>query len=620
MPKYVGIMVRHLQEGIRQADSFLLRECGAIRLPESDVRSVEGRTFVAGWQLAIETPKALRRLNVFVDGQFPFSLPHFVLVDRRPFLTWPHIEEDGLLCLPSRRIAKFREPGAVIGQILHEDVLPLIRNCETGANQEDFRTEFYSYWNRALSTEDEIIRSLLMPTGPSRIVQIWRGKTRPVIGEDEVYVLSWLRNLYGNKPQFDSTEKACLLWIDNPLLPSEYPRTAADVYRIAASIQGGSALLEQLGASGASPYYFILGSDSENGPCLAAVRTQRPTHVDIRGRQRNLLNKGFRPGKVPVELQTQRLFSSNAVGSRMQVERVDGGWIHGRGRDPRYMELSTKTVIVIGCGSLGAPVAHQVLMAGVGHTILVDPDKLAWSNVGRHPLGADHVGEPKAIALANVLRKSYPHSHVEGFEVTSRRFLDDHADVVMRADLIICATADWKSEIDLNFRQLATKVVAPIVYVWTEPNACAGHAVLIPHNATACLQCGFSSSGDSKLVVTEWPAERKEYTEPACGAVFQPYGPVELLGTILASAGLALDSLLAKTTAPTHRVWAGSESQLSEAGGVWSKAWTDRVTSRIRGSRQEEYDWECDPLCEACGASAGINQSPLASDNLTNVS
>lgn len=611
-------MVRHLQGGIRIADSFLLRECGAIRLPDTEARSVIGRSFVAGWQLRIETSVAVRRLNIFVDGQFPFSLPHFVLVDRPPFPTWPHIEEDGLLCLPSRKIVKYRQPGAVIGQILREDVLPLIRDGETGANQGDFRTEFYSYWNRNLSTENERVRSLLIPRGPSRIVRIWRGKTRPVVGEDEEHVLSWLRNLYGDQPQFDSTDIACLLWMDKPLLPAEYPRTAADIHRIARSIQGNSGLLETIATSAASPYYFILGSDSENGPCLAPIYTQRPTPVDVRGRQRNRLNNGFRPGKVPVALRTGRLFSSDAAASRLQAERVDGAWVHGRGRDPRYGELSTKTVIVFGCGSVGAPVAHQLLMAGVGHLLLIDPDTLTWPNVGRHPLGADHVGEPKAVALANLWRKAYPHSSTEGFQVTSHTFLKEHTEMVTKADLIICATADWKSEVDLNYRQLSAKIMAPILYVWTEPNACAGHAVLIPPTSTACLQCGFSTSGDSKLVVTEWPPERKEYTEPACGAVYQPYGPVELLGTISISAGMALDSLLGKTTVPTHRIWAGSASQLSAAGGEWSREWVDRVAGWTRGSFQEEFDWERDPSCEACGASAGINQSPSASVNPAN--
>jgi hypothetical protein len=87
----------------------------------------------------------------------------------------------------------------------------------------------------------------------------------------------------------------------------------------------------------------------------------------------------------------------------------------------------------------------------------------------------------------------------------------------------------------------------------------------------ACLQCGFSIDGESKLRVTEWPKEATEQREPACGAVFQPYGPIELLGTVSAAAGLALDALLKKVTAATHRAWAGPQAWLTGAGGAWSR-------------------------------------------------
>jgi hypothetical protein len=124
MPSKAGIMARYLEEGISKADSFLLKECAARRLPDSEARSVEGRDLVAGWTLIVQTPTTQRRLNIYADPQFPFSLPHFFLLDRPPFLSWPHIEEDGLLCLRRNSVAKFRQPENVIGHLLREDVYP----------------------------------------------------------------------------------------------------------------------------------------------------------------------------------------------------------------------------------------------------------------------------------------------------------------------------------------------------------------------------------------------------------------------------------------------------------------------------------------------------------------
>jgi molybdopterin/thiamine biosynthesis adenylyltransferase len=600
MPSNAGIMARHLEEGILRADSYLRRECGARRLPDADARSVDGRSYVAGWQLVLETDVARHRVNVYADHQFPFSIPRFCLVDGPPFLTWPHIEEDGLMCLPTGRVAKFREPDNVIGELLR-DAYRLIDESERGANENDFRSEFYSYWNRKLSTDSEKVRSLLDPHGPSRPVRIWRGKTCPVVGENEQQVLGWLRNLYGDKPQFDSTDEACLLWIKEPLLPREYPKTAADIYRLASSVPGGKDLLAHLAKTSTHPFYFLIGADSGNGPCLAAVRTAKPVATDFRGKKRDPSKDGFRPGKVPPNVQALRLFSSDATATRMRGERADPEWIHGRGQDPRQKELRSKTVLVFGCGSVGAPIAHQLVMAGVGRIILVDPDVLSWANVGRHPLGADHVDLHKALALAEIWQKAYPHARIEGYAMTSHQFLEDHAELVGSADIILCAVADWKAELELNLRQVSAEITVPLLYVWIERNACAGHAVLIVPGGP-CLQCGFLRSGDAKLQVTLWPVEKKETMEPACGAIFQPYGPVELLGTISAGAALALDGLLKKITTATHRVWAGQESLLLEAGGGWSTQWIEGKQDRTKGGFQEDRVWERDSHCDICGA------------------
>jgi molybdopterin/thiamine biosynthesis adenylyltransferase len=614
MPKEHDIIGRYRQEGIRLANSFLLDECGGRRLSDSEARSIEGRHFMAGWQLVVETATAQRRVNIYVDHQFPFSLPHFLLLDRPPFLIWPHVEEDGLLCLLNgSAVAKPGQPHKVIGELLG-DAYRLIRDCESGANQNDLRTEFYSYWGRRVSTDEEKLQSLLVPQGPSRLVQIWSGKTRSVVGENEQQVLTWLRNLFGNKPQFNSTAPACLLWTREPLLPLDYPKTAADLYRIAHAISGGKELLERFAKVGRSPFCFVIGAESGNGPCLASVRVYEPVSTNVRGRRRDRASDGFRPGKVPPQLQTQRLFSSDAGASRTEVERVDAEWIHGRGRDPRRKELSLKTVLFFGCGSVGAPIAHQLAMAGVGHIMLVDPANLSWANVGRHPLGADHVGFPKAKSLAELWCKAYPHERFEGFVMSSHRFLAEHPNLVGKTDLIICATADWKSEQELNFRQLSREMAAPIVYTWTESNACAGHAILVLAGGP-CLQCGFSAMGECKLQVTEWSREKKQQREPACGAVFEPYGPIELLGTISAASRLALDGLLNKAKRATQRIWAGPESLLLEAGGTWSKQWLREKMERSKGGFEEDRIWEKDPLCDACCGSDTAVPSPLKSDN-----
>jgi len=479
----------------------------------------------------------------------------------------------------------------------------LVCSSESGENESDFRTEFYSYWDRSLLERNEKIFSLLKVDGNSRLIRIWRGETRPVVGESEKQVLSWLRHRHGNQPQFDTTDVACLLWLPEALLPREYPKTAGDLYLLAMTTPGGAKLLEQFGAIGKSPFYFILGAESGNGPCLAGVKTNRPLIVDIRGKRRDHSLHGFRPGKVPKSLVTQRLFSEASPASRMNVERVDSAWIHGRGYDPHHESLSVKKVVVIGCGSIGAPIAQHLAMAGVGNLSLVDPQDLSWANVGRHPLGAEHVGHSKATTLAAKLQLSYPHAEIRGFDLYYEEVLSKEPQILEEADLIVCATADWEMESLLNLQRVHGEINSPILYTWTEPHACAGHAVVLP-SASPCLQCGMTLPGEARAEITKWRRDTETRSEPACGAVFQPYGPIELQGSISMAASLALDSLLGKIQRSIHRVWASPNALLVEAGGDWSDTWRNGHPGREKGGIQEDWAWEKDDLCPVCSASA----------------
>src|SRR5206468_2144554 len=124
---------------------------------------------------------------------------------------------------------------------------------------------------------------------------------------------------------------------------------------------------------------------------------------------RDHMTRGFRPGKVPHKLVIRRRFGGTAL-VKSSVERADAAWIHGRDQDARLPRLRDATVAILGCGSVGAPVALQLASAGVGRLLLVDPDRLRWANVGRHPLGASDIDKHKSSALAERILSSYPHA------------------------------------------------------------------------------------------------------------------------------------------------------------------------------------------------------------------
>ncbi len=442
------------------------------------------------------------------------------------------------------------------------------------------------------------IYSLLRASGPSRLVRFWHGKNWSVAGETEEEIAVWLKHRHGSHAAYKHSDLACLLWLPAPLMPLDYPHSGSDLYRLAKRVPEGVDLLRTLVLEDSVPFPVVLGSDTDKGPCFAAVRSYRPKPPGSRGAS-NLTRPGFRPGKVPQNLQTQYLFSADARVEPTIVDRADAIWVHGRGHDARQKVLAEKYVVIAGCGSVGGPVAQQLAMAGVGRSTLVDPETLTWSNIGRHPLGSKFVGLPKATALSGLLQESLPHLRIDGVAGKIEHFLTSGAEC--RPDLIVVATADWSCERFLNLLHIEGQINCPLLFTWTEPRACAGHAVCLPA-AHPCLQCGFTLGGDLRQPVTDWPATSpSHFAEPACGAYFQPYGPVELMGTISAATSLALDALLKKVELATHRIWAGPGTLLLEQGGRWNDVWIATHPNRTEGAFQENSVWQRDPDCGACG-------------------
>jgi hypothetical protein len=587
------------ERAILNASLFLTNSFGALRLSETEFPAEAKGRFHAGWSILIQPSTEQRTVHLYIDTYFPFSRPSFFLIDGPEFFTWPHVEKSGRLCLLDN--VKIKRPELVHDFLRSEmaDAFRLVQESEAGTNQADFQQEFHSYWNLQPNLSDKRIYSLLKARGPSRMVRFWHGQHWCVAGESEDDVSIWLKHRHGSKPDYKRSDLACLVWLPVPLVPAEYPRSGADLYSLAKRTSESVRLLQTLALADDAPFPVLLGADTDNGPCFAAVRSHHPRRTGSRGASTPKTRPGFRPGRVPPDLQTRYLFSTDARVEPMEVDRVDAAWVHGRGHDHRQKTLCNKRVIVAGCGSVGAPIAHQLAMAGVGHLTLVDPQALSWSNIGRYPLGSKFIDRPKASALAEFLQENLPHLRIDSFVGTLAEFLGSGADCT--ADLIVTATADWNSERVLNLDHIDGKVACPLLFAWTEPHACAGHGVYLPA-VQPCLQCGFTLGGDMQHPVTKWPEEMPSHlSEPACGAYFQPYGPVELMGTVLVAASLVLDALLNKLETATHRIWAGQLSLLEENGGAWDDIWLARHSDRDEGAFQETIIWQEDPDCTACG-------------------
>jgi molybdopterin/thiamine biosynthesis adenylyltransferase len=575
------------QEEAIVAAAEWLEARGGSRLDRSVLRRLYGgHQFDSGWRLPVQFAQDLRRLDVLLPTAFPLDLARIALVDRPSFGSWPHIEADGLLCLP-RRVTDDSRPIDDL-QVALSDAASLVEDASAGRNDDDLRDEFHSYWNPTV-TGSRRITSIFDPVGPSRPLAVWRGQVFDVVADSENALRQWLSFRNGTADTRRWTlQQGLFLGLRQPPVPAAYPQNAADVLRLAEA-NGGADTLVQLSLNPEqNAILVVLGAAGRHGPILAAVGLRRPRIVERRN--------GFR--HVPVDVHVARYFAPGISIERCAVDRADAGWVHGRGADLRQHILGQRSVVVVGGGSLGGPVALALAQAGIGSIDVIDPQVLLWGNIGRHPLGAEFVGRNKAESLAERIRRSFPHiRHVVGHPRRWEDIVRSTPTLLASADLVVCALGDWPSESALNRWDIANGRRPPVVYAWTEAHAAAGHAIAVT-SAGGCLRCGFAQDGTPLLRVTKWPNDTGLRQEPGCGALFQPYGPVELQHTVALATELILDSLLGSVSSSTHRVWAASEQFVSQAGGEWTASWRERA--RCIGSVVESLEWGQSAICPDC--------------------
>ena len=459
------------------------------------------------------------------------------------------------------------------------------------SNVDDFRHEFLSYWAIA-SDADQYFTALIEPRGPSRPIHVFCGRQAIVAGDCKNTLVAWLRRRALVSAAEPVIEEGMLLWLPQPLLPKEYPRTAANLRHLVENQSGADRrMLEDHMVRLPAQFCVLLGSQTVNGVCFGGVSIKKPPEM----------TKGFRPGHLDRKVLLDRYLSPKVKVAKHNVHRADHLWIHGRDRDERQHTLREAKVAVLGCGSLGAAVGRFLAQSGVGSLLFVDPERIDWCNVGRHVLGAPSTRHNKADELASNVRRDFPHLRcVSSFSYRIEPAAREVSDKLGSCDLIVSVMGNWSGEEFLNDLQRSDTSFPLIVYGWLEAHALAAHAVSIrPHGA--CLRCGVSDLGRPNFVAIEWPNEGGVLQTPACGATFSPYGPAELCWAQALVTETALDALVDPSASATHRMWIGQTNRVSHAGGTWTKDLTCAVGDVGSGGFTFEQPWPASPNCPVCG-------------------
>ncbi|MCU7804219.1 MAG: ThiF family adenylyltransferase [Candidatus Thiodiazotropha sp. (ex Lucinoma borealis)] len=233
------------------------------------------------------------------------------------------------------------------------------------------------------------------------------------------------------------------------------------------------------------------------------------------------------------------------------------------------LDLDNKSVLVVGCGSVGGEIAYKLGAAGIGKLVLSDPDVYSIDNIYRHVLSDRYFSWNKAAALCHSLHAKYPWVTATFYD---KELLDlRDMNILNSFDLIIIAIGSPTHERKFHDFLEEENVKVPVINTWLEGYGIGGHAVLDIRNSHGCLRCAyvdleFGTRGLSSNLNFLEPNQDLTVNHAGCGELFLPYNAVSAAQTALIATNLAIGSLLRKITDSSKVSWKGDGSEVNASG------------------------------------------------------
>ena len=514
-----------------------------------------------------------RSLRIAFLSDFPINPPRLTVFPP-PWLTWPHADERGRLCLfgfgfpPSAGSAT----QVVIESIqqfkkLLKIVLP---NTNTAERKKEFHREIISYWT--LQLPRKTIGKALLLNRPEESCPLFM-LTVPkhflsTISQQNIFSnnLTDLQKFYnsvaGYTPNFRAPSDIGYYFrlesIPSLKLPEPYnfldwllPCISGSAHAELSSWHKEHATIPErwffLDIPGVNPAQIVgiwIGPTRLKGEYFAGLRDKR------------------RAGATAGVSQKFKLSFRNISSHLLTHDKI-----HSRDTAAAQHKLNEKTILMAGLGSLGSFIAQILVKAGIGKLILVDPDNFCDANIGRHILGIEALGRSKVHALRDFFIQNTP--NVEILPIQKHiEFAYNSCDLSC-VDSIIVTAASWGAESFL-WEQKKHGVAWSLLQAWTEPYVIAGHAIYAPQNGKYSATNLFTPNGEYKNKFTTW--EDNGYIPlPACGEGFISGGPISINSIATMVASIAIKSITGQLhSEPKMYSWIGDISLIPQLKGIYT--------------------------------------------------
>lgn len=487
-------------------------------------RQPDPRRKVASWDLELQhTVHGSQRVSVYLTPDFPATPPQ-VRFDKSLCLVLPHIEEDGRFCHGIESDPQdFDEPVGAMVAVLKRLEKFWSDSAESTWVAAEFQRESLSYWRRFCMqykpvrgapglTELRVALTELKGPTQGRFAAYFKKDQKArselmvaSVGEADPHGLA-VRHGWAVGTLVRGDALFVPLEDGQSWGPESWPRTLHELENMVASVTDHVQSVSQW-----------IEHNKEDARFLLVVLVQRKTCYAYL----------VYPGPV------LRLTSPVIV--PVPVGRVDPDWALARDyRLDALHQRRQKRVLLLGCGSLGAPVAELLARAGIGKLHLLDKEFFGAENCARHLLGASDICDLKSGNLAMRLRKLVPGVEVKAYHALATDWIR-HQCKPGTYDLVVDCTGESTVRTVLSRLREHSLGQCLVAHAWMEPFCAAAHVVLLQH--------GNDWPADDpreKVNVATWPEDTRVQL-PACNAGFHPYGASD----VWQAAGFTSERLLA---------------------------------------------------------------------------
>ena len=258
------------------------------------------------------------------------------------------------------------------------------------------------------------------------------------------------------------------------------------------------------------------------------------------------------------------------------------------------LDLAERSVLLVGCGSVGSELAQRLTSAGLGHVTISDPDYFTEANLYRHTLSLPDIGLNKSVAVAHDLQMKHLWANVAAWKNCLENLRI--AEKLQGFDMIIVAIGSPTIERVFHEYILRANIEIPIINCWVEAYGIGGHAILDIPESRGCWYCAYvdpDTLGRGLASNLNFLAPNQDLTMAygGCGYQFLPYSGIAASYTATMTADLAVRFMTGDISTSSKISWKGSAVEAERLGF--------EVTHRFRNFKQSLsmlplYNDECD--------------------------